>query len=125
MDYVRAIMPDADVEIDVEAGQQMTFRLADGSVAPAYSLAWLAAPMAICTLSIFAIGAAQVPILLSVRALKAVKAVIDFYTDVISYTCADLSACTFVMERRLQTGPKGHLLWNSADAVTGRVPVKE
>ena len=48
VDNVRAVMPDTDVEIDIETGQQVTFRLADGSVAPTYSLVWLATLMAIC-----------------------------------------------------------------------------
>ena len=96
----------------------MSFKLADGAVASAYSLVWIETPYG--WLSSYVIESTGVPMLMSIKAMRAQKAVIDFYTGVISYRAADTRGDTFTIERKLATSPKGHLLWDPADATTGR-----
>ena len=115
---VQRAMPAAQVVVDVEAGQQMSFKLADGAIACAYSLVWVETPHG--WLSSYVIESSGVPMLLSIKGMRALRAVIDLYTSVISYRATDTTGTAFTVERRLDTSPKGHLLWDPSDALTGR-----
>jgi len=115
---VQKVMPDCRVQMDIEAGKAMSFRLANGDITTAYSQVWVETPHG--WLSAFVIESTGVPMLMSIRGLRALRAVIDFYTSVISYRCTNTRSQTFTIERKLGTSPKGHLLWNPADAYTGR-----
>ena len=74
-------MPEVRVVVDVEAGQAMSFKLADGAIACAYSLVWIK-PHG--WLSSYIIESSGVPMLMSIKGMRALKAVINFYTGVIS-----------------------------------------
>ena len=96
-------MPRSKVEIDVEAGRAMTFKLADGTTTCAYSLVWMQTPY----------GCFSANVIES-------NATIDLATDTMAHRCVNCSKEAFAMKRRLATSPKGHLLWDPSDAKTGR-----
>ena len=89
-------MPRSKVEIDVEAGRAMTFKLADGTTTCAYSHGCFSA-----------------------NVIES-NATIDLVTDTMALRSANCSKEAFAMKRRLATSPKGHLLWDPSDAKTGR-----
>ena len=89
-------MPRSKVEIDVEAGRAMTFKLADGTATCAYSHGCFSA-----------------------NVIES-NATIDLATDTMAHRCVNCSKEAFAMKRRLATSPKGHLLWDPSDAKTGR-----
>ena len=67
-------------------------------------------------MSMYVIEGHGVPVLFSIKGLRALKAAID-----LAYQCTDTEGRQFSIERALEQSPKGHLLWDPADAKTGRV----
>ena len=94
---VQKVMPRSKLEIDVEAGRAMTFKLADckhftdGSV-PLY------------------------PNVVEHQRIRALHATVDFVTNTMACRCVNCSNESFAIERRLVTSPKGHLLRDPSDA---------
>ena len=115
---IQRVMAHAKVEIDVEAGRAMSFKLADGTTTCAYSRVWMQTPHGWFSTSV--IEPTGVPIMSSIKGLRALQSTIDFATNTLSYCCVNCSDEELAIERRLVTSLKGHLLWDPSDAKTGR-----
>ena len=102
---IQRVMPHARVEIDVEAGRPMTFRLAVGTTTCAHTLVWMQTPHGWFSTSV--IESTRVPTLLSIRGPRALQATLDFATKAMSYRCINCSGEEIVIKRRLVTSPKG------------------
>ena len=62
-----------------------------------------------------------IPILASIKTLRAMKSIIDFDSGTMYYEVVTPGGDTKTFERVLSKSPKGHLLWDPADAATGSV----
>ena len=92
------VMPDAKVEIDVEAGR------ADGTTTGAYSLVGMQTPRGWFRRNV--IVSTGVPMLLNLKkSLWALQAAIDLSMSTVTNRCTDC---------------RGHPLWEPSDAETGR-----
>ena len=76
---IQRVQPHAKVEIDVEAGGAMTVELADGTLTSASSLVWMQPPHG--CFSLYVSGSTGVPMLLSIKGIRAMQATIDFSTN--------------------------------------------
>ena len=115
---VQKVRPPSKVEVDVEAGRAVTFKLADGATTCAYSLVWMQTSHG--WFSTYVIESTGVPMLLSIKKLRALQATIDSATNTMACRCVNSSNEELAVERRLATSPMGHLLWDPSDAKTGR-----
>ena len=93
---VQKVMLRSKAEIDVEA--------ADGTMICAYSLVWMHTPHG--WFSTHVIESTSIPMLLSIKRLRAWQATIDFATNTMAYRCVNCSSESFAIERRLATSPR-------------------
>ena len=119
---LRKKFPETRVKIDKAAAQNTRFRLADGSLTAAYSQSlietlhgWFS-----CYCIESSAGGKPASLLMSIKSLRSLKAMIDFDTDQIFYEARNVGGEAFKIERVLGRTSGGHLLFNIADAETGR-----
>jgi hypothetical protein len=90
------------------------FRMANGAITKTYSQLFLETPMG--TFSAYCMEGTDVPILMSIKALRALDAVIDFSSDEMSFALTKPNGQKGKrIVRKLTKSPKGHLLFDLLD----------
>ena len=90
------------------------FRMANGAITKTYSQLFLETPMG--TFSAYCMEGTDVPILMSIKALRALDAVIDFSSDEMSFALTKPNGQKSKrITRKLTKSPKGHLLFDLLD----------
>ena len=90
------------------------FRMANGAISETYSQLFLETPMG--TFSAYCMEGTEVPILMSIKALRALDAVIDFQSDEMSFNITKPNGQRSKrIVRKLTKSPKGHLLFDILD----------
>ena len=106
--------PKAKVFVDKQAANHIKFRLADGSTASAHSLVVYESPFGWGTSYVINTESDSAPLLLGIRALKALNASVNFADNSISLSGEDCSRTKFKSAQSLQTTDRGHLLLDMA-----------
>jgi hypothetical protein len=84
---IKLVYPESKVVVNQQEGKRVKFRMADGRVKPALSRVYIGTPLG--QLAIYVIEAVGVPILLSIAALRSLKAAICFTTNTMMYRTPD------------------------------------
>jgi hypothetical protein len=86
------------------------FKMANGAIANTYSQVLIDTPLG--TFSAYSMEAQDVPILMSIKALRALEATINFTTDEMSFTAHGANPTGKKVVRKLQRTSKGHLTFD-------------
>jgi hypothetical protein len=86
------------------------FKMANGAIANTYSQVLIDTPLG--TFSAYSMEAPDVPILMSIKALRALEATINFTTDEMSFTAHGANPIGKKVMRKLQRTSKGHLMFD-------------
>jgi len=89
------------------------FRLANGQIASTYSKIEVDTPLG--TFAAYCMEGEHVPILMSIKALRALGATIDFAKDEMTFHLVRSNGTKQQFKRKLNKSPKVHLMFNLLD----------
>ena len=110
---IKLVYPESKVVVNQQEGKRVKFRMADGRVKPALSRVYIGTPLG--QLAIYVIEAVGVLILLSIAALRSLKAAICFTTNTMMYRTPGKDGNEIKRTIKLAQTERGHLLFDLAD----------
>ena len=112
MTKLRQLDPEAVVTVDVQAGRQVRFRMADGRLTSAHSLITMKSRNGQFTA--YCIEAEDTPVLLSIKAMREMKAAVCFRTGTICYS----DSAGNPRQQVMQQSQRGHLLFDVVECIS-------
>ena len=108
--------PQARISVDRHKGQRVKFRMASGQTCCAHSLTTFETKFGNASVYVLKTEEAS-PLLLSVKALRALKAAICFETGTIACSGTSPDGSIFSLEKQLECSDRGHLLLDLTEDV--------